>query len=254
MLEKLQALFDRVRAGPYANATATPVHVCATHVSTDPHRSPPLHQRRGGRDMWQRKALEAQFEGEGLHAFLELLRVVAYNMSNGPWRGLWVRYGYDPTRDPVARCYQVIDVRWTEAGLQKLKGAYHDVYVKGRGQQEQQQEQEQEQQEQEQQEEAGTGELKLWGCPLRRQMVRPGKGKGSVHVVHVVSMRMHALGNGSLYSITPYDRANRCSSCATSPTRPCRRWSSACPAKWPPRWTGAGSARGTWTTCGIGSR
>ncbi len=71
--------------------------------------------------MWQRKALEANFEGEGLHALLELLRVVAYNMSNGPWRGLWVRYGYDPGQDPVARLYQVIDVRWTEAGLQKLK-------------------------------------------------------------------------------------------------------------------------------------
>lgn len=71
--------------------------------------------------MWQRKALEANFDGEGLHAFLELLRVVAYNMSNGPWRGLWCRYGYDPSQDPVARVYQVIDVRWTEAGLQKLK-------------------------------------------------------------------------------------------------------------------------------------
>jgi len=35
--------------------------------------------------MWQRKALESKFEGGGLHAFLELLRVVAYNMSYGAW-------------------------------------------------------------------------------------------------------------------------------------------------------------------------
>ena len=45
--------------------------------------------------MWQRKNIEEHFldeqTGSVLHAFVELIRVVAYNMSNGPWRGLWVR-------------------------------------------------------------------------------------------------------------------------------------------------------------------
>ena len=107
--------------------------------------------------MWQRKALESKFEGDGLHAFLELLRVVAYNMSNGPWRGLWVRYGYDPSQDPVARFYQALDVRWKEAGLEKLKASYGEVWKKVK--------------EEEGEEGGREEELKLFGLPVRRQMV-----------------------------------------------------------------------------------
>eukprot|EP00624_Nannochloropsis_granulata_P004554 evm.model.NODE_32736_length_9362_cov_17.354305.1 len=108
--------------------------------------------------MWQRKALEAKFEGDDLHAFLELLRVVAYNMSNGPWRGFWVKYGYDPSQDSVARLYQALDVRWKEAGLEKLKTSYGEVWKRVKA------------------EEGREGveeevELKLFGLPVRRQMV-----------------------------------------------------------------------------------
>jgi len=110
--------------------------------------------------MWQRKALESKFEGDDLHAFLELLRVVAYNMSNGPWRGFWVKYGYDPSQDSVARLYQALDVRWKEAGLEKLKTSYGEVWKKVRAEAGREDE-----------EEEGVEELKLFGLPVRRQMV-----------------------------------------------------------------------------------
>jgi general transcription factor 3C polypeptide 5 (transcription factor C subunit 1) len=135
--------------------------------------------------MWQRKALESHFEKEGLqHAFLELLRVVAYNMSNGPWRGLWVRYGYDPSLDPVARFYQALDVRWKEAGLEKVKRAYEQVRRKGEGKRgdgaaakDEEEAGAQDGEGREGEEVAGpqaggtVSELQLFGLPVRRQMV-----------------------------------------------------------------------------------
>lgn len=29
----------------------------------------------------------------------------------GPWRSLWVRFGYDPRKHPEAKIYQVLDFR-----------------------------------------------------------------------------------------------------------------------------------------------
>ncbi|KAJ1674252.1 tau 95 subunit of transcription factor TFIIIC [Spiromyces aspiralis] len=37
--------------------------------------------------------------------------MVAFWMSTGPWRDCWVRYGYDPRRDPAAAAYQSVDMR-----------------------------------------------------------------------------------------------------------------------------------------------
>ncbi len=103
-------------------------------------------------------------------------------MSNGPWRGLWVRYGFDPIRDPVARYYQALDVRWKEANLNKLKATYRDAYMRAKGLREAPPEHNEEEEEGE---EGGGGgnlpvmtpvdeeqaELKLFGMPVRRQMV-----------------------------------------------------------------------------------
>lgn len=41
---------------------------------------------------------------------------MAYHFVNGPWRPLWVRYGYDPRKDPKARIYQTFDFRVREIG------------------------------------------------------------------------------------------------------------------------------------------
>ena len=40
-----------------------------------------------------------------------LLPCVAYYFINGPWRSLWVRFGYDPRKDPKSRIYQTLDYR-----------------------------------------------------------------------------------------------------------------------------------------------
>lgn len=37
-------------------------------------------------------------------------------MIDGPWRGSWVKYGYDPRKDPEARKYQILDFRVRHTG------------------------------------------------------------------------------------------------------------------------------------------
>lgn len=40
-----------------------------------------------------------------------ILPCVALYMHSGPWKKLWVKYGYDPRKTPEARIYQSLDVR-----------------------------------------------------------------------------------------------------------------------------------------------
>ncbi|EDV27505.1 uncharacterized protein TRIADDRAFT_53254 [Trichoplax adhaerens] len=40
-----------------------------------------------------------------------VLPAVAYHFKSGPWRSLWVKFGYDPRRDPSSKVYQVFDFR-----------------------------------------------------------------------------------------------------------------------------------------------
>jgi hypothetical protein len=40
-----------------------------------------------------------------------LLPLVAFYYLTGPWRCLWVRFGYDPRADPHAKMYQTLDFR-----------------------------------------------------------------------------------------------------------------------------------------------
>uniref|UniRef100_A0A182P9H8 Transcription factor IIIC subunit 5 HTH domain-containing protein n=1 Tax=Anopheles epiroticus TaxID=199890 RepID=A0A182P9H8_9DIPT len=40
-----------------------------------------------------------------------ILPSVAFYYVNGPWRGTWVRYGYDPRKHFDARAYQLLDFR-----------------------------------------------------------------------------------------------------------------------------------------------
>ena len=55
-------------------------------------------------------------QGHGLGVFFlssrshtELLSRLCYRFRNGPWKGTWVKRGYDPRKDPNARQYQVLD-------------------------------------------------------------------------------------------------------------------------------------------------
>lgn len=40
-----------------------------------------------------------------------LLALNAFHFTSGPFRIAWVRFGYDPRKDPSARKYQIIDYR-----------------------------------------------------------------------------------------------------------------------------------------------
>jgi len=45
-----------------------------------------------------------------------LLPAAAYYFVTGPWRVMWVRFGYDPRLDPTSRIYQTLDYRLRKKG------------------------------------------------------------------------------------------------------------------------------------------
>ncbi len=50
-----------------------------------------------------------------------MLPATAYYFLSGPWRYCWVRFGYDPRKDPEARRLQVVDFRARKAIQNRLK-------------------------------------------------------------------------------------------------------------------------------------
>ncbi|XP_062867490.1 general transcription factor 3C polypeptide 5 [Trichomycterus rosablanca] len=62
------------------------------------------------RPVWSRNAVKANINIHPEKLKL-LLPYVAYYMLTGPWRSLWVRYRYDPRKNPEAKIYQVLDFR-----------------------------------------------------------------------------------------------------------------------------------------------
>ncbi|XP_026543084.1 general transcription factor 3C polypeptide 5 [Notechis scutatus] len=62
------------------------------------------------RPVWSRNAVKANISVHPDKLKL-LLPYLAYYMLTGPWRSLWVRFGYDPRKHPEAKIYQVLDFR-----------------------------------------------------------------------------------------------------------------------------------------------
>ncbi|XP_055516216.1 general transcription factor 3C polypeptide 5 [Leucoraja erinacea] len=62
------------------------------------------------RPIWSRNAVKSNINVHPEKLKL-LLPFVAYYMLTGPWRSLWVRFGYDPRKDSKAKIYQVLDFR-----------------------------------------------------------------------------------------------------------------------------------------------
>lgn len=58
--------------------------------------------------------------GQKLHLFRECLQFAAYTFDNGPYLRLYVRYGYDPTTDPMAKIYQVITCKFTQEFIKEI--------------------------------------------------------------------------------------------------------------------------------------
>jgi general transcription factor 3C polypeptide 5 (transcription factor C subunit 1) len=40
-----------------------------------------------------------------------IIPAVAYYFTTGPWRNLWIRFGYDPRKDRSSAKYQSLDYR-----------------------------------------------------------------------------------------------------------------------------------------------
>lgn len=72
------------------------------------------------RPVWSKYALlcRTQFSSDQLKY---LLPSVAYYFVTGPWRVMWVRFGYDPRKDTSARVYQTLDYRLRQKGGMKTK-------------------------------------------------------------------------------------------------------------------------------------
>jgi len=86
-----------------------------------------LFQRRPA---FSKQTLETlgDFRG-GEYLLAQLLPKVAFHYTSGPWKGLWIRMGFDPATNPNARYLQIINVRLgsslplTDQMPQLLKGA-----------------------------------------------------------------------------------------------------------------------------------
>ncbi|KAH8871553.1 Elongator complex protein 2 [Schistosoma japonicum] len=62
------------------------------------------------RPIWMRPALAYHMPADTrLVYFDQILPSIAYYMVRGPWSRAWIRYGYDPRKDPESRRYQVTD-------------------------------------------------------------------------------------------------------------------------------------------------
>lgn len=71
------------------------------------------------RPIWSKAALIHYFTGFK-DKLKFLLPLVAFYYTNGPWRCLWTRYGYDPKKHPEAKIYQTVDYRKRQASCGEM--------------------------------------------------------------------------------------------------------------------------------------
>ncbi|GIX99740.1 general transcription factor 3C polypeptide 5 [Caerostris extrusa] len=62
------------------------------------------------RPVWSKNALQLRLKCDKSRLKYPL-PCSAYYFTNGPWRTLWVRFGYDPRKDPASKQFQVLDLR-----------------------------------------------------------------------------------------------------------------------------------------------
>lgn len=68
-----------------------------------------------------REQIETYLNLEGrVHLFKSCLPYVAYNLVKGPFRQVWVRYGFDPKKDPSTAIYQTIHFRVASKVVQDI--------------------------------------------------------------------------------------------------------------------------------------
>lgn len=70
------------------------------------------------RPIWSKNALLYN-SGYSIDKLKYLLPAVAYYYVTGPWRSMWIRFGYDPRLDYQSRKYQTLDYRLRTTGINK---------------------------------------------------------------------------------------------------------------------------------------
>lgn len=73
------------------------------------------------RPIWSTSALRADLLVMGAIKLKFILPYVAYFYTAGPWRNLWVLYGYDPRKEFESRKYQVMDLRLNKKAVFNIK-------------------------------------------------------------------------------------------------------------------------------------
>lgn len=118
---------DEVPVQPLEPAVQTWRRLCTNPV--DQKVEEELRELFAIRPVWSRNAVRAKIS---VHPdkLKVLLPFMAYYMITGPWRSLWIRFGYDPRKYPEAKIYQVLDFR-IRCGV-KHGYAHNDMPVKAK--------------------------------------------------------------------------------------------------------------------------
>ncbi|KAF0716466.1 Aste57867_2835 [Aphanomyces stellatus] len=72
-----------------------------------------LTEKFAERPIWMRPKLFEYFTPAEGRVAMKFLPYICYIFVNGPWRGMWVRLGYDPRTTPDAAPYQLVEIRGT---------------------------------------------------------------------------------------------------------------------------------------------
>ncbi|OQS00019.1 hypothetical protein THRCLA_06298 [Thraustotheca clavata] len=70
-----------------------------------------LREKFEERPIWQRHKLFENISSTERRAALRFLPTMCYIFLNGPWRGMWVRMGYDPRKVQESAQYQMLEIR-----------------------------------------------------------------------------------------------------------------------------------------------
>ncbi len=65
--------------------------------------------------------------GHKQHLFKECLPYSGYSTVNGPFLRLWIRFGFDPTIDPISRMYQCVICKFPSEFLLDISNRYEVV-------------------------------------------------------------------------------------------------------------------------------
>ncbi|KAK7580381.1 hypothetical protein V9T40_001010 [Parthenolecanium corni] len=82
------------------------------------------------RPVWTKSALECVTRYPGMQ-LKYLLALNAYHFTSGPFRIAWVRFGYDPRKEPSARKYQILDYRLRNYVFNIMKERLPQKFIRG---------------------------------------------------------------------------------------------------------------------------